>query len=123
MNLQRSQSDGKWKEKNEKLTSGLKKISHLVISNEEMLADMRKNKKVLETELVKAKEKQTLLLSNFSTFKEYIEKVLVDFTGKLAAFNNKEQIYEEIAQENDELRVKCRDLVEKIKILSQNLPK
>jgi Na+-transporting NADH:ubiquinone oxidoreductase subunit NqrC len=88
-----------------------------------MLADMRKNKKVLETELVKAKEKQTLLLSNFSTFKEYIEKVLVDFTGKLAAFNNKEQIYEEIAQENDELRVKCRDLVEKIKILSQNLPK
>jgi hypothetical protein len=84
---------------------------------------LKDNKKVIEEELANTKKNQLILLQNFNTFKSYLEKILSDFASKLKTYNQKEQIYEEIASENDQLKLKCRDLLEKLKVVSQNLHK
>ena len=104
--------------KNEKLRYGLKKVSQSVIMNNELISQVQVNEKANEALIEEAFNNQGQLLNNFSSFKGYVEKILGNFTQKLVDYNKKEQMCKEITKENEVLRQKYRDMVEKLKYVS-----
>jgi len=111
------------KAKNEKLAQGIKRMSQIVVTNQDLISQMTKNQNNIQKELLKTKEYQAILMDNFSQFKAYIEKILGDFSKKLIQYNEKEQAYNEVVEENTELKKKCRELIETIKVISQSKSK
>lgn len=106
-------------EKNEVVVKGVKDLSQIVLNNEQMMEEMMKNKKDIEKELKKTKELNSVLVGNFTEFKKYVQKTLGDVSSKLAAYVKKEEFYSELAQENEQLRHRCKSLLAKLKEVTQ----
>lgn len=104
--------------KSDRLKAGIKKISQTVIQNNELIVEVQRNKKASETLVAENQECQKALLNNFGQFKGYVEKILANLTNQLVDYNKKEAMCKEIKQENDLLRQRCRDLVDKLKYYS-----
>ena len=107
-------------EKNEAVVRGVKELSQIVLNNEQMMEDMIKNKRDIEKEFKKTKELNTVLIGNFTEFKKYVQKTLGDVSSKLAAYVKKEEFYSELAQENEQLRHRCRSLLAKLKEVTES---
>lgn len=109
----------KTNKRNETVVQGMKELSKIVLTNEQLMEEMVKNKSYIEKELKKSKELNSALVTNFTQFKGYVQKTLGDVSNKLGAYVKKEEFYSEIAQENEALRQKCKSLLRTLKEVTQ----